>query len=309
MAGADIALFPEMWNIGYRGYAGNEANAADVWIDQAIGETAPSFRVSEARRRYSAWPLQSPIWARTGGRPLNAVSLIDRTGKVLFTYGKVHTCCYEIPEVVCSPGDGFRVSNLDTRAGTVKVGAMICHDREFPESARLLMIDGAELILTPNACSLKEYDSIRIYQFRARAFENMVAMAMANYPGPKHDGHSIACNPDGAILVEANEAEGIDVAEFDLDAIRAWRASECWGDAFGAVGLSRGSPIRPWRRPSSEPTCSAQRWPVGARQSGEERASSQPCVISTCPDDRRYPGLNARSLRRIRWRAPRRCRS
>ena len=80
-----------------------------------------------------------------------------------------------------TPGDGFRVADLDTRAGTVRVGLMICYDREFPESARVLMLGGAELILTPNACGL---DADRLGQFRARAYENMVGVAMANYATP-----------------------------------------------------------------------------------------------------------------------------
>src|SRR4051794_38026705 len=66
---------------------------------------------------------------------------------------------------------------------------MICYDREFPESARVLMLGGAELILTPNACGL---DADRLGQFRARAYENMVGVAMANYATPDptdDDGH------------------------------------------------------------------------------------------------------------------------
>ena len=47
------------------------------------------------------------------------------------------------------------MTDLDTARGPVRVGAMICYDREFPESARLLMLRGAELILTPNACPME----------------------------------------------------------------------------------------------------------------------------------------------------------
>ncbi len=44
-----------------------------------------------------------------------------------------------------TPGEDFYVTDLDTARGPVRVGAMICYDREFPESARLLMLKGAEL--------------------------------------------------------------------------------------------------------------------------------------------------------------------
>ncbi len=109
---------------------------------------------------------------------------------------------------------------------------MICYDREFPESARLLMLKGAELILTPNACSLAEFDRIRIHQFRSRAFENMVAAAMTNYAAPQHDGQSFACNPDGSVVVMAGKTEEVCMASFDLDWIRTWRRTKFWGDGF-----------------------------------------------------------------------------
>lgn len=48
------------------------------------------------------------------------------------------------------------------------------------------MLKGAELILTPNACTLEDH---RIGQFKARAFENMAGLAMTNYAAPQQNGH------------------------------------------------------------------------------------------------------------------------
>jgi predicted amidohydrolase len=115
---------------------------------------------------------------------------------------------------------------------------MICFDREFPESARVLMLRGAELILTPNACTVEVH---RIAQYRTRAYENMVGVAMTNYAHPQNNGHSIAFDPVAfdedrrgrdTLIVEAGEAEGVFLAEFDIDAIRKYRATNPWGDAF-----------------------------------------------------------------------------
>jgi predicted amidohydrolase len=80
-----------------------------------------------------AWP----------GAPRNVVSLVDRHGEIVFTYAKVHTCDFDHREAACTPGEDFCVAPLDTAAGPVKTGAMICFDREFPESARVLMLKGA----------------------------------------------------------------------------------------------------------------------------------------------------------------------
>jgi predicted amidohydrolase len=115
---------------------------------------------------------------------------------------------------------------------------MICYDREFPESARVLMLKGAEFILTPNACDLEEN---RIGQFRARAMENMVGVAMTNYAAPQENGHScafdgMAFNADESsrdtLVIEAGEREGVYLAEFDLEQLSAYRERETWGNAF-----------------------------------------------------------------------------
>lgn len=66
----------------------------------------------------------------------------------------MHTCDFD-KEAALTPGDDFYVAALDTPHGPLNVGALICYDREFPESARLLMLKGAEVILTPNACELE----------------------------------------------------------------------------------------------------------------------------------------------------------
>jgi predicted amidohydrolase len=95
----------------------------------------------------------------------------------VLTYAKVHTCVFSL-EAACSPGDDFHVAPLDTAGGTVDVGATICFDREFSESARILMLKGAELILIPNAC---EMEANRLSQLRGQAFENMVGIALTNY--------------------------------------------------------------------------------------------------------------------------------
>ena len=136
------------------------------------------------------------------------------------------------------PVNSFPVALLDTRNGPVKVGAMICYDKEFPESARMLMLAGAESILVPNACDLEQN---RLGQFKARAFENMVGLAMTNYASPKCNGHSMAVKPNAfdeqgrsldVTLVEADESEAIWIASFDMDAIRNYRHCETWGNAY-----------------------------------------------------------------------------
>jgi predicted amidohydrolase len=234
--GADIALFPEMWNIGYQLPDPTQPAQVELWQRHAIdrqSDFVTSFRELARELDLAIGVTYLERWA---GAPRNTLSLIDRHGEICLTYAKVHTCGWD-RESALTPGDDFFICSLDTACGPVKVGVMICYDREFPESARVLMLKGAELILTPNACEL---EANRIGQFRARAFENMLGVAMANYAMPQENGHSIAfdgiafddAGSRDTCLVEADGHEGIYMAYFDLERLRAYRRNEVWGNAY-----------------------------------------------------------------------------
>ena len=234
-AGADIALFPEMWNIGYTiPSAPAELTALSITHESDFVQAFTAL-AAELNMAIGITYLET-----YQPRPRNTLCLIDRFGRIQFRYAKVHTCDFG-DECVLLGGDDFYVADLDTAAGSVKVGAMICYDREFPESARILMLKGAEIILVPNACPM---EINRISQLRGRAFENMVGIATVNYPAgqPDCNGHStafdgIAYVPDlpgsrDTLLLETPEEEGIYLAEFDLDAMRDYRSREVHGNAY-----------------------------------------------------------------------------
>ncbi len=239
--GADIALFPEMWSNGYQIPSKKDPpEMVKAWKKQAVsrkGEFVGHFRSLAKKLDMSIALAYLEKWPKA---PRNSLSLIDRHGEILFTYAKVHTCDFD-RECMLTPGEDFYVADLDIAAGPVKVGAMICFDREFPEPARVLMLKGAEVILTANACEL---EANRLGQFRCRAYENMVGVAMANYAVPQENGHSCAFDgiafdstgPRDTTLVQADGKEGIYIAAFDLDRLRAYRADEVWGNAYRKVG-------------------------------------------------------------------------
>ena len=240
--GADIALFPEMWSIGMTFYVPKDAGARERWQAQAISRDDPFVTHFHYLARELNMAIALTYLEKWDGAPRNSVSLIDRHGETRLTYAKVHTCEFDV-ECALTPGDGFPVCTLDTEQGEVKVGFMICYDREFPETARILMLEGAELILTPNACNLDEH---RIAQFKTRAFENMVGVAMTNYAAPQDNGHSVAFDAvaysvkegeqDGEVrdtlIIEAGETEDVYMAAFDMDSIRAYRECEAWGNSY-----------------------------------------------------------------------------
>ncbi len=234
--GADIALFPEMWSNGYQIYD----RPAEEWKAEAIFAESEFINAFAAIAKELEMAVGITLLEKTDGGPRNSMVLFDRFGERQFIYAKVHTCDFSV-EHDLKRGDGFYVSELDTAAGKVKVGAMICYDREFPESARILMLKGAELILVPNACPM---EINRLSQLRARAYENMRAVATCNYPEgvPDCNGGSsvfdgIAYLPElegsrDTCILQADGKEGVYIAELDLDMLRAYREMEVHGNAY-----------------------------------------------------------------------------
>ena len=234
-AGADIALFPEMWSCGYR--IPESAAELQALALPADGEFVCSF--GELARELQM-AVGITFLEKYQPSPRNSFVLFDRFGRRVLSYAKVHTCDFGEAKYLTA-GNCFPVAGLDTAEGNVRVGAMICYDREFPESARILMLEGAELVFVPNACPM---EINRLSQLRARAFENMFAVATVNYPAgqPDCNGHStvfdgIAYLPEtedsrDTCVLEAGEEEGLYIADIDLRTLRAYRESEVHGNAY-----------------------------------------------------------------------------
>lgn len=233
--GADIALFPEMWSVGYT-IPEDIKKLTECSLDlessfvQAFAGLSKELDMAIA---ITFLEKHEPL-------PRNTMCLFDRHGNKVLTYSKVH-CCDFGDECRLTPGDDFYIADLDTRNGKIKIGAMICYDREFPESARILMLKGAELILVPNACPM---EINRLSQLRSRAYENMVGIATVNYPTgqPDCNGHSSAfdgiayrsneCASRDTLVIEAGESEGIYMANFPIDELREYRNREVHGNAY-----------------------------------------------------------------------------
>lgn len=234
--GADIALFPEMWSNGYHIYG----RPLKEWTSEAISLNSDFVNSFEKLAKELNLAIGITLLEKYEGGPRNTFVLFDRFGERKLTYAKVHTCDFDT-ECSLTPGQDFYVCSLNTACGDVQVGAMICYDREFPESARILMLKGAELILVPNACPM---EINRLSQLRARAFENMLSIATCNYPDGVPDCNGGSSVFDGVIylpnvkgsrdtcILQADGSEGIFTAELNLDQLRSYREKEVHGNAY-----------------------------------------------------------------------------
>jgi predicted amidohydrolase len=229
-----------MWNIGYA-FCSPDKKAE--WEAEAIDQQSEFFQSYVRLAKEQEVNIAISYLEKYSPKPKNTVSVINRNGEVVLNYSKVFLCNfgqeelqkenYKIDDIGtdynCSPGTTFNVCELANEKGSVKVGAMICADREFPEAAGALMKNGTELIIVPNSCN---WDDIRDCQLKTRAFENLAGIAMANYPKPKNNGQSTAYSPlvfnNNPLIVKAKEDEGIFLATFDMDKIREFRKEEQW---------------------------------------------------------------------------------
>lgn len=225
--GADILLLPEAFLTGYELPISNEEALADQnpYLDK-ICTAAAELNIGAV------------ITAITKGakKPQNSAYVVDKSGKVLMKYSKVHTCDFS-DEACLESGNSFQVCDF---CG-IRLGIMICYDREYPESARILMLKGAEIILVPNdCCAMKP----RLCALSTRAYENMVGVAMAN-PNGENAGNSCAFSPicwdgdgncaDNVLLMADDLTEDLFYAEFDMDKIRSYRENEMMGNTFRKV--------------------------------------------------------------------------
>lgn len=233
--GADIALFPEMWSDGY--YLPQDEKEMNSLAISKDSDFINEFHKLSAELQMA---IGITFIEANDTKPLNSVIFFDRYGNEILHYSKLHTCAFA-DEKVLSGGNDFYVADLDFGEGTIKIGSMVCFDREFPESARILMLKGAELILAPNACPM---EINRLSALRTRAYENMVAVATCNYPEghPDCNGHSTLF--DGVpwlrdepgsrdmCVFEAPGEPGVYVAELDVDRLRTHRSNDIMGDKY-----------------------------------------------------------------------------
>jgi N-carbamoylputrescine amidase len=194
------------------------------------------------------------FFEKDGPRYYNSVAIVDADGEVLGVYRKSH-----IPDgpgyqekYYFRPGDtGFKA--WKTTYGVIGVG--ICWDQWYPEAARAMVLEGAEVLLYPTAIGSEPYDEsldTRVRWQRAmqgHAVANAVPIVAANRIGLEDNdgvsqnyyGHSFIADHTGEITAELGETdEGVIVARFDLDEIAAYRAD--WGffrdrrtDLYGKV--------------------------------------------------------------------------
>ena len=158
------------------------------------------------------WPVQDPEGpsGSEGQGPLryNTAVIIGRDGSIVGRYRKVHLPQAEV-EAGTTPGATIPV--FDTDLG--RIGLQVCYDHMFPEMARILALEGAEIIFTPIEGDIRSESKAYEAVARARALDNGVYYVTAICD----TGRSLIVDPSGTILADTAGKQGVVFADIDLD--------------------------------------------------------------------------------------------
>lgn len=181
--------------------------------------------VSRFAARYHVNIIAGVVERDAQGCMHNSAFIADRKGELAGIYRKVHLTVVEAENGLI-PGDGFPVFDLDFG----RVGIMICWDNWFSESARLLKLNGAEIIAYPIAGDGQPEH--RNHVWPTRAMDNAIPMVISLRNG----GASRSCVIDQDGFIRAETAPSVDYAAADVDL--AFRKEVFWL----SVGPCRGKP-------------------------------------------------------------------
>lgn len=249
--GAQIILPSELFEGPY--FCQTEDEAFFDWARPLEGNTTLARFSALCRELEVVLPVS--FFEKSGQAYYNSIAMIDADGSVLGVYRKSH-----IPDgpgyeekYYFRPGDtGFRV--WDTRYA--KVGVGICWDQWYPECARAMALQGAEVLLYPTAIGSEpievDNDTRDPWQraMIGHSVSNAIPVAAANRIGTEGEavfyGSSFITNQRGDKIAElGREDEGVAVARIDLDAVARYRAT--WGffrdrrpELYGALATADG---------------------------------------------------------------------
>ena len=195
--GSDLVVFPEAFARDF-GEPGSDLSGAAEAVD---GPFATEVARVAAQRGTT---VLAGMFERAEDprRPVNTLVL---RGAARADYRKIHlydSFGYRESDSITAGPIGTTVVDL---AG-LRIGLMTCYDLRFPELARALVSDGAEVLVVPAAwvAGPRKVDHWTTLA-RARAIENTAYVVGVGQPGPRYSGHSIVVDPLGEVLAEAGE--------------------------------------------------------------------------------------------------------
>ncbi len=217
--GCRLAVLPEMWSTGFA-----YKQLAD--LARRTPETVEEMgRLSKEHDLVLVGSLPEP----DGERVCNTAYVMDR-GEMVGKYRKIHLFSLMNEDRSFTGGTSWCL--VDTSVG--RIGVFICYDLRFPELARRLAVEGADILVVPGEWPKPREEHWRTL-LKARAIENQLFVVAANCCGVvgKHDffGSSLIVGPKGEFLAEGGYDPTEIIATLDFAEMEQWRSQiSCFAD-------------------------------------------------------------------------------
>lgn len=217
--GVELAVLPEMWSCGF----------AYRELNQLATRTPGIVEKLQALSAELSLTVIGSLPEPHGDKVFNTAYVVDR-GRVAGSYRKMHLFSLMGEDRHLDRGDSVLLA--ETSVG--KIGVMICYDLRFPELARRLAVDGADIIVVPGEWPKPREEHWRGL-LKGRAIENQLFVIAANACGVvgKLDffGSSMILGPKGEVLAEAGYENAEPTAVLDPAEMEKWRQSiTCFQD-------------------------------------------------------------------------------
>lgn len=171
----------------------------------------------ELARQYNIWLIPGSMFQKQEDRIYNTATVINPQGEVVGRYNKMFP--FYPYEVGVTGGDSFLIFDVPNVG---RFGITICYDMWFPETSRMLAVNGVEVILHPTLTATIDRD-IELALAQATAATNQCFIFDINGLGDGGTGRSIICGPDGRIMHQASTGEELIPIEIDMDRVKRSR--------------------------------------------------------------------------------------
>lgn len=217
--GTRLVVLPEMWATGFAYKQLNELAEQTAGVVEELADLS---------RRYGMVIVGS-LPEPHDGKVYNTAYVLDH-GELKGTYRKIHLFSLMQEDRSFDGGDSWLL--VETSVG--RLGVFICYDLRFPELARRLAVEGAEILVVPGEWPKPREEHWRTL-LRARAIENQLFVVSANCCGVvgKLDffGMSMVIGPKGEVLAEGGYEPATVTATIDFGEMAAWREQiPCFND-------------------------------------------------------------------------------
>jgi predicted amidohydrolase len=208
----DLMIFPELYLTAIDGFT---SGGTSDW-ERRVAEEIPgplTDRVAKIAARSKRWIVAGSICERRGKKVHNTAIAFSPDGEIAAVYRKLFPWRpFEDADPGTEPAPVFEIP------GKGVVGMMICYDGWFPEVARGLALQGAELIAQPTATTTPDREE-EVILARANAIVNQMFVFNPNMVSTFGQGRSVGVDPEGRILFEAGAGEELLIEVVDMDRV------------------------------------------------------------------------------------------